>query len=56
MAEASKGFALKTDRALESQQYRLKTDGEGTILGAFLDTLLMSIIISSLNLLGVGLN
>ncbi len=30
--------------------------GEGTILGAFLGTLLMSIIISSINLLGIDLN
>ena len=52
---AGKGLELRVISAVIIGGASLK-GGEGTILGAFLGTLLMSIIISSINLLGIDLN
>lgn len=52
---AGKGLELRVISAVIIGGASLK-GGEGTILGAFLGTLLLSIIISSINLLGVNLN
>ena len=52
---AGKGLELRVISAVIIGGASLK-GGEGTILGAFLGTLLMSLIISSINLLGVDLN
>lgn len=52
---AGKGLELRVISAVIIGGASLK-GGEGTVFGAFLGTLLMSIIISSINLLGVDLN
>ena len=52
---AGKGLELRVISAVIIGGASLK-GGEGTVLGAFLGTLLMSIIISSINLLGIDLN
>jgi ribose transport system permease protein len=52
---AGKGLELRVISAAIIGGASLK-GGEGTILGAFLGTLLMSIIISAINLLGIDLN
>jgi ribose transport system permease protein len=52
---AGKGLELRVIAAVIIGGASLK-GGEGTVLGAFLGTLLMSIIISSINLLGIDLN
>lgn len=52
---AGKGLELRVIAAVIIGGASLK-GGEGTIAGAFLGTLLMSIIISSINLLGIDLN
>ena len=52
---AGKGIELRVISAVIIGGASLK-GGEGTVAGAFLGTLLMSLIISSINLLGVDLN
>jgi len=52
---AGKGLELRVISAVIIGGASLK-GGEGTVLGAFFGTLLMSIIISSINLLGIDLN
>ena len=52
---AGKGLELRVISAVIIGGASLK-GGEGTVLGAFLGTVLMAIIISSINLLGIDLN